>query len=74
MRVPQSNLALFDHLDLRLTQQLIREQTAAHAYLTVDPPNREGDPLRVECLLPRQHMLVDAVDQRAVKVKNECGS
>src|SRR5690606_720735 len=36
-------------------------------------PDREVDALAVERLLPGQHVLVDAVDERAVEVEQEGG-
>jgi hypothetical protein len=33
--------------------------------------NRDVDPLSLKRFAPSQHMLIDAVDQRAVKVEQE---
>ena len=52
-----------------LAQQHVREQAAAHADASVDAPDREGDPLRLERLAPGEHVLVDAIDERAVEVE-----
>jgi len=37
----------------------------------VDPPHRNLDPHLVERLLPREHVLVDAVHERAIQVEQE---
>jgi hypothetical protein len=54
-------------------KKLIGEQPSAHADLAVDAPYGQLDPLGVESLLPGQHMLIDAVDERAVEVEKENG-
>ena len=54
-----------------LPQQRVHKQTAAHADPAVDPPHRELDPGRFQSLAPGQHMLVDAVHQRAVEIKEK---
>jgi hypothetical protein len=53
------------------SHQLIGKQAAAHADLAMDSPDRELDALGVECLLPRQHVLIDAVDQRSVEIEEK---
>ena len=60
-------------LDAGLSRELVGEQAAAHADLAMDAPDREFEPLRVERLFPGEHVLVDAVDQRAVEVEQEDG-
>jgi hypothetical protein len=54
-----------------LAQQRIGEEPAAHADPAMDAPDGEGDPGRLEGLMPRQHMLVDAVDQGAVEIEEK---
>ena len=54
-----------------LAHQLVGEQAAAHADLAVDAPDGKLDALAVERLLPGQHVLIDAVDQRAVEIEQE---
>jgi hypothetical protein len=65
----------FDTFDVDVepgfSQQLIGKQAAAHADLAMDAPDRELDALGVECLLPRQHVLIDAVDQRSVEIEEK---
>ena len=73
MQPPQALDALGADLDLGFAQQLIGEQAAAHADLAVDAPDRQLDALRVQRLLPGQHVLIDAVDQRAVEIEEEDG-
>nr|WP_241510357.1 hypothetical protein [Burkholderia seminalis] len=55
----------------RLAQQLVQEQAAAHPDLAVDAPYRQLDPLRIERFLPREHVLIDAVDERAVEIEQK---
>jgi hypothetical protein len=49
------------------------EQAAAHADLAMDAPYGQFDSLLIECLLPGEDVLIDAVDQRAVEVEQEGG-
>jgi hypothetical protein len=49
----------------------ICQQAAAHADLAMDTPDRDVDPLSLERFAPGQYMLIDVVDQRAVKVEQE---
>src|SRR5260370_4562183 len=52
-----------------LAHERAQEQAAAHPDATVDSPDRERDARRLERLLPRQNVLIDAVEQRAVEVE-----
>ena len=52
-------------------KKLIGEEAAAHAGLAMDAPDRQIDPFRVQRFLPREHVLIDAVDQRAVEIEQE---
>ena len=45
------------------------EQAAAHTDAAVDTPDGERNARGLEHLLPREHVLIDAVQQRAVEVK-----
>ena len=67
-------------LDLRrgkrapgLPQQRGHEEAAAHADPPVDAPHRQVDAERGQRRAPREHVLVDAVDQRAVEIEEERG-
>jgi hypothetical protein len=55
----------------RLAEQLIGEQSSAHAYLAMDAPDGKFDPFGVERLLPGKDMLIYAVDKRTVEVEQE---
>src|SRR5207249_6785057 len=55
-------------------EQGVDEQAAAHADATVDAPHGELDPHALERLAPGEHVLVHAVDQRAVEIKKEGGT
>ena len=63
--------ALIADFDPGLAKKLIGKQAAAHADLAMDAPDRQLDTLRIERLLPGENMLIDAVDQRAVEIKQE---
>ena len=56
----------------KLALQLGREQAAAHADLTVDPPHGQIEPLLAQGDVPGSHVIVDAVDQRSVEIEEEC--
>jgi hypothetical protein len=58
-------------LEARLAQQHVREQTAAHADLAMNPPDRQFDAFGVQGFLPRQYVLVDAVDESAIQIEHE---
>ena len=61
-------------LEPGLAQQHVGEQAAAHADPAMDAPDRKLDALGVERLLPGQHVLIDAVDQRAVEIEEKAVS
>ena len=52
-----------------LPQQCVYEQAAAHANPPVDSPYRQADAAQFQRFPPGQHMLVNAIDQGAVKVE-----
>ena len=54
-----------------LPQEGVDEQSAAHADATVNAPHRQLDPGRFQRFPPREHMLVDAVHQRAIEIEQE---
>src|SRR5258708_20869124 len=55
----------------RFAQQHVRKQAAAHADLSMNAPDREFDALLIEGIAPRQHALIDAVDERSIQVKQK---
>jgi hypothetical protein len=57
--------------DPGLAKQLVGEQAAAHADLAMDAPDRQLDALCVERLLPGKDVLIDAVNEGAVEIKQE---
>ena len=71
MQPAQALEPILAHLDAGLALELVCEQAAAHADLAMDAPDRELDAFAVEGLLPGQHVLVDAVDQRPVEVEQK---
>src|SRR5205823_12891741 len=54
-----------------LAEQRVHEQAAAHADAAVDAPHGELDAHALERLAPGEHVLVHAVDERAVEVEQE---
>src|SRR5215212_8435431 len=52
-------------------QKLVGEQTAAHSDLAVDAPDGQFDALGIQRFLPRQDMLIHAVDERSVKIEQK---
>ena len=48
------------------------EQAAAHADLAMDAPNGQFEALLAQCDMPGADVIVDAVDQRAVEIEEEC--
>src|SRR5258706_16301837 len=63
--------ALGADLNSGLAEQLVGEQAPAHADLAMNAPDRQFDALRVERLLPGKDVLIDAVNEGAVEIKQE---
>jgi len=57
-----------------LADQGTQKQAAAHPDPAVDAPDREVDAGRRKRLFPGEHVLVDAVQQRAVEVEEHGGT
>jgi hypothetical protein len=57
----------------RLAQELVGEQPAAHADLSMNAPEGQRDSLGFERFPPREDVLINAVDQRPVEIKDEDG-
>ena len=71
MGLAQPLAALLVDRNAGLANKLVGEQAAAHADLAMDAPDGKVDPLGVQRLLPGEHVLIDAVDQRAVEIEEE---
>src|ERR1043165_3868655 len=52
-----------------LARQRVNEQTAAHTDLAMNTPDGKMNPAFLQCLTPREYVLVNAVDERAVEIK-----
>ena len=66
------SLSLFGrNLSPDLTSQSVHEESAAHADLAVNAPNGEMNPAGLERLTPREHVLIDAIDQRSVEIEKK---
>jgi hypothetical protein len=57
---------LSTHLSPGFSHQRMHEQPSAHADLPVNTPDRKLDSGLLEGFPPRQHVLVDVIDQRPV--------
>ena len=55
-----------------LSQQSVNEQPAAHTDPSMNAPDRQLDAGRFERIPPSEHVLIDAVHQGAIKVKEKC--
>src|SRR3984885_1753497 len=73
MQPAQAVESVFAEIDSRLAFELVGEEAAAHADLAMDAPDGEVDAFAVESLLPRQHVLVDAVHQRPIEIEQKYG-
>ena len=67
----QSLDALRVELQTGLTQEHVGEKPTAHADLAMDAPDRQFDALCIERLLSGKDVLIDAVNKRAVEIKQE---
>src|SRR6266478_1142368 len=54
-----------------LTRQTIGQESTAHPDAPVDAPDRQLDAGQLERLVPRDGVLIDAVNERAVQVEEE---
>src|SRR5206468_7657329 len=54
-----------------LAQECVGEQAATHADAAMNPPDGERNAGRLERLVPGKDMLIDAVDERPIEVKQE---
>lgn len=50
-------------------QQGIHQESAAHPYTPMDPPNGQARTRSFQRLSPGQYVLINAIDERAVKIK-----
>ncbi len=60
------------HRAAGLAQQRVREEAAAHPDLAMDPPDGELEAHLIQRVLPREHVLVHAIDERPVEIEQEC--
>src|ERR1700716_2419248 len=59
------------NFDPGLAKKLVGAQASAHAYLAMDAPHRQFDVLCIERLLPCKDVLINAVNERAIEIKQE---
>lgn len=52
-------------------QQHIGEQAGAHADTAMDAPDGERNAFLIQRFFPGEHVLIDAIDQRDIEIKNE---
>jgi hypothetical protein len=73
MQMAQALEPFFAEVRSGFAFELIGEQAAAHADLAMDAPDGDVDAFGVQGLLPGEHVLVDAVHQRAVEIEQKYG-
>ena len=54
-----------------LAKQSVNEEPATHADLTMNSPHGKMNPTSFQCLAPCEYVLINAVDERSVKVEEE---
>src|SRR5689334_2458166 len=54
-----------------LARQSIDEQTPAHANLAMNAPHGQINPTGLERLPPREHVLIDAVDECSIEIEKK---
>ncbi len=71
-------MALLKFLRLLLSQPLadlsaesLNQQTATHADAAMNTPHSQGETQLFQRLVPREHMLIDAIDESAVKIEKQ---
>src|SRR4029450_8342044 len=62
---------LLADLAFDLAQQHIGEKAAGHADAAMDTPDRKLDALGHEGVMPGKHVIIDAVDERAIEIEQE---
>ena len=66
-------LCLFDRNFMAdFSHQRLHQQPAAHANAAVNLPNGQRYAYLFQSLVPRKHMLIDAINQGPVKIKEQC--
>src|SRR5215213_2755244 len=55
----------------RLARQRVHEETAAHANLSMNAPHGQMNSASLERLAPREHVLIDAVDECSIKIEEK---
>ena len=73
MQMPQPFDSLRINMVSRLAQEHAGEQATAHADLAMDAPDGKVDPLVLKRRTPCQDMLIDAVNQSAIKIEHKRG-
>jgi hypothetical protein len=61
----------WSHAMADLTAESLDQQTATHADAAMNSPNGQGETRLFKSLVPRENMLIDTVDERAVKIKKQ---
>ena len=62
---------VLSHRMADLTKKSMCHQATTHADLPVNTPDCEVNPFGLEGFAPGQHMLVDAIHQGAIQIKQE---
>jgi hypothetical protein len=61
----------WSHALADLTAESLDQQTATHADAAMNSPHSQGETRLFKSLVPRENMLIDTVDERAVKIKKQ---
>src|SRR5690242_20201708 len=56
-----------------LSEKSINEEPSAHPDLAVNASDRQVNAARLQGFAPREHVLIDAVNKRAVQIEDEGG-
>src|SRR4051812_33330655 len=71
MSVAQTLRGSFVDRPAELALQLGSEQPSAHPDLAVNAPHRQLEPFLAQSEVPGAHVIIDAVDERAVEIEQE---
>ena len=74
MHLPDLGRLLRLQLTTGLPEQRVDEQPAAHPDAPMDAPDGELNSGALQRLAPREHVLVHAVDERAVEIEEKSGA
>jgi hypothetical protein len=74
MQPDQSSRFFSSYFVSGLAKNGVRHEPTAHADPAMNPPHGELDADTRHRLAPREHMLINAIDQRAIQIEQKGGS